>query len=251
MKKTIGTLIIFIAVSLSAHTQTVVSYMGAAKVETVNGLQLLSFPFGDASINDLGLTNGVGSTSVTTADNMYVYVPGSGYQTYFYLGDSLNNAAYDYKWVDLSFKVATNVLPGASGIWYRSRSNDTVTNILSGNIPMAQSNELQIVEGLQLIAWPYSTDLDINSAGLTNGVGSTSITTADNIYVYEPGSGYQTYFYLGDSLNNAAYDYKWVDSGFNIVTNKISPSQGLWYRCRKSGGYTWTLKRPYLNEESE
>lgn len=249
MKKTIGALAVLITISLSTHAQTTVetvSYMGAMKVDTVNGLQLMSFPFGGASINDLGLTNGVGGSTAATADNIHVYTPGVGYQDYFYLG-YVGSPAYDYKWVDSSFQIATNVYPASSAFWYRSRSESTVTNLMSGAVPIADSTAVQISEGLQLIAWPYSTEMDINSVGLTNGVGGSTAATADNIHVYTPGEGYQDYYYLG-YVGSPAYDYKWVDSSFQIANEKISPAAGVWYRCRKSGGFTWTLDRPYLND---
>jgi hypothetical protein len=205
----------------------------------------MASPFGAASINDLGLTNGVGGLNLVSADNIHVYIPGEGYKNYFYLG-YVNDPNYNYKWVDSNFTIVTNVISGSTAFWYRSRSGNTVTNLFSGDVPMGSSNEVQIVEGLQLIAWPYTADMDINSVGLTNGVGGLNLVSADNIHVYIPGEGYQNYFYLG-YVNDPNYNYKWVDSNFTIATNKISPVTGIWYRCRKVGGFKWTLNRPYLN----
>ncbi|QHI67951.1 hypothetical protein [Tichowtungia aerotolerans] len=247
MKKTL-TLAAVALISASALAQTVTSanVVGYIKAETQDGLQLMSSPFGPASINDLSLTNGVGGFTADIADNIHVYVPGSGYQNYYYLGYT-GDPAYDYKWVDGSFNIITNVMPGSTAFWYRSRAGGTVTNLFAGDVPMEASNDVVIAEGLQLISWPYTADMDINSVGLTNGLGGFTADVADNIHVYIPGSGYQNYYYLGYT-GDPNYDYKWVDGSFNIATNPIPPNSGFWYRCRKTGGFTWTMNKPYLND---
>jgi hypothetical protein len=117
------------------------------------------------------------------------------------------------------------------------------TTVSSANIVGYIKTETK--NGLQLMASPFGA-ASINDLGLTNGVGGISLGSADNIHVYIPGEGYKNYFYLG-YVNDPKYNYKWVDSNFTIATNKISPVTGIWYRCRKVGGFKWTLNRPYLN----
>lgn len=252
MKKSILiALAAFTAGSIFAQESNTVSsanIVGYVKSVQQDGLQIITSPFGGGTLNEIAPTNGLGGTTLSTADNVYLYVPGEGYKNYFLAGD-VGNPEYNYKWFDNETgTLATNVIPAGQSFWYRSRVGTTNEVVFSGNVVLDNSITNQIVEGLQLISSPYSASLDLNSLGLTNGLGGTTLSSADNIHLYVPGEGYKNYFLAGD-VGNPEYNYKWFDNETGtLATNKISMETGFWYRCRKTGGFTWVMPRPYLND---
>mgnify|MGYP001585536481 CR=1 FL=1 len=115
------------AVSTNTYTQIGEAVGEGAVTNTIKpGLQILAYPYSaDVAVGSLSCTNGVANSSQTLADNVYVYTPGVGYATYW-LYDNSDGPAFDHKWVDGS-QVATNIISGGQGFWYRSRSGGNVT----------------------------------------------------------------------------------------------------------------------------
>ncbi len=252
MKIMRATLILSVALaSLAFADSNVVSsanVVGYVQSIQQNDLQIIMSPFEGSSLNDMALTNGLGGDSLVNSDNVYLYVPGEGYKNYFFAGD-VGDPTFNYKWIDHdTTTVATNIIPPGTAFWYRNRLGTTNEVMFSGDVVLDVSITNTIVEGLQLISFPYSCAADLNSMALTNGLGGDSLVNSDNIYIYVPGVGYKNYFFAGD-VGDPAFNYKWIDHDTTtVVTNDIPLDAGFWYRCRKVGGYEWIVPRPYLND---
>ncbi|AKJ64421.1 hypothetical protein [Kiritimatiella glycovorans] len=96
---------------------------GAVTNTIVPGVQLVSYPFScDQSLNEMSLTNGLAGEDISTADTIYLYVPGEGGYKSFWLADDSYGAEFQLKWIDRDkAEVATNVVGMGQGFWYRSR----------------------------------------------------------------------------------------------------------------------------------
>jgi len=179
---------------------------------------------------------------------VYIFTPGSGpdggYKTYW-LFDNSEGAEFNRKWVD-GYQVAKEVIMPGQGFWVRNRSTTTNYYTHLGEAELDDTVTMTIQPGLQILAYPYSCDVEIGKLACTNGVANSNSALADNIYVYTPGVGYRTYW-LFDDAEGPAYYRKWVD-GAQVATDVIKAGQGFWYRSRSTGNVTWIEKRPYLND---
>ncbi|MBM4148605.1 MAG: hypothetical protein FJ224_06135 [Lentisphaerae bacterium] len=228
-----------------------VNVVGYAKIPQPPGLDLKSCIFyvmdGSNTLSGILGTNGVAGTSETTADNVYLYIPNEGYKTYFLLSHA--NPSLNRKWIDAdSFELATNeVLPGV-GFWIRNRNSQTNHYIHLGEAELDATVTATVLPGLQMLAYPYSANANINGAlSLTNGIAGAGETSADNIYIYTSGTGYKTYFLLSHA--NPSLNRKWIDAdSFEVADVDVLAGQGFWYRSRASSSFQWVLKRPYLND---
>ena len=80
---------------------------------------------------------------------------------------------------------------------------------------------------------------------LTNGFAASSLSSADNIYLYIAGEGYKEFWFCDDSYG-PEYDHKWIDQDKAVVaTNVIGMGQGFWYRSRGDSSFEWVAPRPY------
>jgi len=207
-------------ISASAFAQTTVSsanIVGYVKVATTNGLQIVSAQFDSTNNTPTGLfgdTLPLGST-------IYKYDPVTGYggniseyQTIFLSGDAWS-AELDLS--DGAFWVETTTVN---------------TNIIAGDVNMANSVTNNIMPGLNLMEYPYPVSVSINDLDITPALG-------DTIYKYDPETGYggqiaeyQTIFLAGDAWST-------------VLTFEVG--EGFWYENAAATTNVWVEARPFTN----
>lgn len=159
---------------------------------------------------------------------------------------TFEGSAFDGKWLnDTSTAAATNEIQIGQGFWIHNRHLSNQTVVVVGDIVTDDAVTNTIAPGFQLLSNPFSADISLNSAGLTNGVATTDFDSADNILLFDEAT--QEYKELWLLSNPAApqFDRKWIDGG-QIATNVLVTGEGFWYESKNpSNSFEWVISRPY------
>jgi len=207
------------------------------------------------------LTGLVAGNNVGTADNIMVFDPTPGVQSYttYFLWYTTKAAlqTYNYKWVLNSATPAGVALKSGDAFWYRSKSttNIAINVACAGEVPTV-NKDITIRPGFNMIAGNYSADWSPNDKGAafwqTSGaVAGNNVGTADNIMVFDPTPGVQSYttYFLWYTTKAAlqTYNYNWViNSATPAPTNFVKLGQGVWYRAKMpSGSFVIPVTAPY------
>lgn len=199
------------------------------------GLTMVSTPF-DKSSNTLDGVVGnqlYGHKSSTYADNINVWDAASQqYLSYFLKNDG--------KWYDLSNNPATGRINTAMGFWIlnnRKLSNEVV--VVSGDVVADSVITNRLLPGLNLVSYPFSTEVDINKSGLTNGYGHKSSTYADNLLVWDAVSQMYVTYYLKNTKI-------WYTIGNQPASNvMVGAGKGFWYYNQTASAFAWAESKPY------
>ena len=223
--------------------------VGFQKITSKPGLRISSTPF-DSETSDVNSVVGpqmTGGTGFGDADQMILYSPTAGYRMLYLRNQSGPTQIWD-KWIDTSTgTIASNdIVPGMSW-WLKNIHTATQTVVLVGDVVDDETFTNVIVEGLQLVAYPYAEEKSVQELNLTSNAGAvagTGIGDADNIYFYDPDKGYVT-LYLRNNTGPLQIQNKWIDTSIgNVATNIVQPGQGFWYKHRGTG-FLWIETRPY------
>jgi hypothetical protein len=152
----------------------------------------------------------------------------SSYQAYAqYDGDRefypCNNAT---EWNTSS---STNpTIPMSTGFWIISGSSTTNTLLLSGSVVTNASKQINIANGYQLIAWPFSSGQAVSTMTVTNLTKAANYLDADRIAVWD-GDHYQQYGLFTDGdwypCNTAT---EW-NNAIAETDRVISLGEGFWF----------------------
>ena len=192
---------------------------------TRGGLLLGSAPFNRDVPNLDGVigTNGVNNASSAFADNLILFNRSNQTYTTYYLGSSR-------RWRTAS-AFATNVyLTPGMGYWYVNRSNANINLVLCGEVVDDLVFTNTIVPGLQLISYPFNTDIRVSEMTLTNGINNASSAFADNLILFDNANQAYTTYYLGSSR-------RWRTASAFATNVFIKSGQGFWYVSRASTNY--------------
>jgi hypothetical protein len=224
-----------------------VNIVGFQKVASSNLFTQVSNPFRqeDSTIGGVVGDQLTGGFDFDSGDNIFTW-NGSSYNRYF-LAENTGLPEFDGKWLDENLEEATEELPPGKGFWIVNRNtNDTV--VMVGDVVSDASIVTAIQPGFNMVSYPFSTSVAINSsnfnmnvtAGFTGGV---DFDTADTIFIWN-GSQYVRYF-LVDVGVDPELDNKWVDENLEIVTASIDPGQGFWVRKLGANSVNWVVNKPY------
>lgn len=227
---------------LGAFAQTGEVYslnvVGFQKLTAVSqGLVLVSTPF-ERSPNTLDDVIGpqlTGGKSEGVADKIVLWDTGAQtYRTYWL-------KAADSNWYNLSGQRATDVVLNVNqGFWIQNRRVTNQTVIVSGDVVDDMVTTNIIVPGMNLLSYPFSTEVDINFSGLTNGTGGKSEGVADKIAVWNV----QAQTYVQYWLKSA--DKKWYTLSGSMATGVyVGGGRGFWYQRRGTTNFVWVEQRPY------
>jgi hypothetical protein len=218
-----------------------VNIIGMQKQPVVQNLQMLANPFERMTIKDLVGTSGVAGNSADIADNVILYNPDTQAYVTYYLRN-LPSPSF-LQWLGPS-GIATNVFiePGM-GFFYRSRTSESRTNTVVGDVVMSSSITNVIKPGLQLLSYPYSVGKNMSDLNLKGGVSGSALDVADNIVLFNSGTqAYITYY-----LRNlpAPSGLQWLGPQ-GVATNVvINPGQSFFFRSRVTSNYNWVETSPY------
>jgi len=225
-----------------------VNIVGFQKVANPAGaFNLSGNPFTKPSmtVQDVVGNQGTGGDGFGNSDNLLLWT-GTTYKQLFLVGQGID-PLLDGKWVDENFEPSTDVLAPGAGFWFKN--NGASTNVvLVGDVVSAATVDKSINPGFNLLNYPYSTTVTINSAAMNLNAaagctGGDGFGNADNIYVWN-GSQYVQFFLVGLGID-PLLDDKWVDENFEPTTAVINPGQGFWYKRQGAAGLTWHTVKPY------
>lgn len=256
MKKTLGAVVALALAAAVVH--------GATEVKSVNtvGFTKKSLPAGGAvlttcNFNPIGggtntLLSVFGTTqlaqddSVGLCDLVLIWDTGTSlYQAWaqwtdgkFYKAGSLAewNAAIE----------GNPAIPAGSALWVVAASGAPTKDLaFMGEVVASSTQQVAVVAGPQLIAYPFSTSYGMQNMGFaaSGATGNDSVGLADQILVWQ-GSQYQTYaLWSGDGKWYKANDLAEWNAAIE-ANNTIGMAEGFWYIAQ--GGFTWTEANPYV-----
>lgn len=142
-------------------------------------------------------------------------------------------------------------VPTGTGFWIVSASDSAPERAITyaGDVVFADSQSVGIIEGFQILAYPFSSDILLQDTSFfDDGAANNDVMLlCDRVHVYRDGS-YQAYALWTDGqwykANNAA---EWA-AGI-LATNMLSAGEGFFYEARAS--ITWAETNKYLGALSE
>ena len=243
MRSTFKAAVILAAVSLVAQTGSFaqdevysVNVVGFQKLTAVSsGLTMVSVPFSKSSNTLDGVVGPqltAGKTS-TSADNISIWnAVSQRYETcWLKLADS--------NWYTLAGAKATNQIITSMGLFVQNRTATSRVVVVSGDVPNASRITNNLLPGLNLVSYPFSTDVDINQSGLTNGKTGKTSSSADNIRIWNSGTKQYDSYWLKT-------DRKWYTFAGDLASNvRVGFGVGFWYQNRTNIVFDWSEARPY------
>ncbi|MDD5435403.1 MAG: hypothetical protein PH343_08245 [Nitrospira sp.] len=183
------------------------------------------------------------NSNPSSADRIYQYdTVSSTYKIYYQRAS--NNFFYQ-----TGNNVPTNpVLEAGDAFWIRSPSSATSNRelVVLGEVVVAPVINMGMVSNMNMISYPFTSDIGLNELGFSNSVGSarnnSNPSSADRIYIYQNGS-YKIYgLKTGGWTATSPGSY----STNPPTTDRISMGQGFWYRA-VSNNWTWVETNRYLS----
>lgn len=232
-----------------AQQGTTMGVVGVTRVSRpATGLSLIGNNFGDASstLNEIApIDQFGGSFLIGNADKIYMWNSAvTNYEVY-----ALYESGETKEWrsgSDFYGSGVNPVVPVGSAFWLESAGAGSGTNLyISGNVVAGEVVTNQVVSGLQLLAYPFSCDIDLNDSSLKNGAtGSFLIGNADKIYAWDISvTNYAVY-----ALYQSGETKEWRDSdSFYSSAGAISVDlgHGFWYEAQN--GFSWIETNAYFN----
>lgn len=225
---------------------------GVKKVEAAsNSLTMAAMPF---EANPSGIQQVIGDqmtagSSYATGDRIMLWDAAAQKYKKFYLR-SHANPTYNRKWIDTSQTpnlLATNVIVPGAGFWIHNIQGSNQNVRLAGSVVTNDSLQITLAPGLQMIAYPYSSEVDVNDMGLTNGLAGAGPDEADELIIWDaPGQKY-IYCYLRAHAD-PLYNRKWIDISQEpnvVATNVLKPGDAFWYHRQDGSSFDWQVERPY------
>jgi len=139
------------------------------------------------------------------------------------------------------------VVPLGQGYWIRSASDASPDRSVTyvGNIILDEELSVEIVSGLQIISYPFSSNIDLQETafGQSGAAQSDSLFLADSISVFEAGA-YSNYRLAADGVWYKANSLSEWNQGI-VATRTINAGDAVFYRARQA--FTWSETNKYLN----
>ena len=255
MKKLlIATMVVLVAAVAVAQEVTSVNVVGFTKKLLDTGSRVLvSAPF-DVIDGTKTLKSVLGTDQLTPASNylladrvvMFDTVAGQ-YQNYaIYDGDMeyypCNNAA---EW-ESSSPIDPDIPEGA-GFWIVSGTTQTNEIALMGEVVTVATQEIDIVEGYQLVGYPFSSkialkDMDFENDGATaNG----NYLLADRMVVWDV-DHYQAYGLYTDGAWYPCNDAAEWENAVSETERVLELGEGMWYISQSASTWQWSETNQYL-----
>jgi hypothetical protein len=175
----------------------------------------------------------VGGERPELADRLYLFDTAS--QTFKVFARNTSDGGV-HRVTDWSGVSTNPVLPVGQAFWIQSGasalSNRDVTIV--GAVVSVMTQQTAIVRGLQIIGYPFSTDADMRTWGLTNGTAGRQPALSDMVIKWN-GQRYESFV-----LNS---NRQWMPLFPTTATTRVSLGCGFWYRARTN--FVWTETNTY------
>jgi hypothetical protein len=262
MKKILSATLIAGLFSGAAFAQTTVSsanIVGYVQTQTPASnsfdiVSLVQFSDGSDSVNIqnaiANISNLNASAVWANADKLIVW--NGSYVNYGLYKPSSGSPywmAFGAGWTFSAFATpATNRLERGKGVWFMAGSNSVRTNmIVSGDVFLDDTFPVNLNGTLTLLAYPYSSDINLTNMVISNATASATWANADKLVIwngsyvsyglYQPSSG-QPYW--------MAFGAGWTFPAFATPATNVTVilGKGFWYHS-VSGAKTIRFNRIY------
>ncbi len=149
--------------------------------------------------------------------------------------------------------LASNELAVGSAFWLINNQASAQEVCLKGDVPVAPTGTVEIVEGFNFISYPFAADIGLNDSDLAADGAAKGFTssTADQVLEWDQDAqAYNVYFRLDTGGFVPVIDGKWVLSGGGgtptLASNSLTLARGYFYnRLAGEGTLTWDEVKPY------
>ncbi len=243
------------------------SHVGYARQRLLPGFSLVRMPFVQEDLSAVNIQDIFDPSALNQgsnaglADSIQFWDPiESKYDAYFLHDGTAGKLLVPEKkgkWVDSSTGlIASNaVAPGRAFFFVRAGTND-VEVLVSGTIVDPATGMLELLEGFNMVAYPFSSEFKPNEGGVnwTNlGVKAGAFAgIADSLRFWDPiGSKYDRYFVHDGTAGKLLVPEKkgkWVDSSTGLIASNLTAGvlDGFFYsRVIGQSNLTLEVVSPY------
>jgi hypothetical protein len=113
--------------------------------------------------------------------------------------------------------------------------------VLSGDVVDTPVATNALLQGMNLVSYPFSSSIDLNRSGLTNGRAGKSEFSSDIVSIWNPTSQVYRRYWLRNT------DKKWytVSAQSQIATGSIGGGQAFFYQRTTNVPFNWVEVKPY------
>jgi hypothetical protein len=230
----------------AAQSVTYVSQpAGLVRLTVAPGQTLISLPLKpiNASIGALFPDQLTGGSGETSGDGILAWDAVNQVYVKAFKAAGTGDPARDGKWFtdSVTWTPSPLTLNPGEGFWIANRQAVSQTVYLGGNIVADSSRSSTLRPGLNLIGYPFSGRIALNSTQLArNGAnGDRSPSTSDSLT--DPATGATQWLLKKGKSKNLA----WYNADGSTATQILGPAAGYWFEHKTSTTFTWTEPRPY------
>ncbi len=176
------------------------------------------------------------SDTWNNADKLYVWT-GMDYDKYGLFqpvtGDCYWSIYNAMVWITKTCVATDAQLNRGEALWYATGAGGTSTNVTaSGNVYLDETFDISIPEGFSILAYPYSSDINLTNLVISSATASDVWGTADKIYFFT-GSTYEKYGLFQPASGSPYWStynaMVWITKTCVPTDKELALGQGFWY----------------------
>lgn len=250
-KISITAALICLASITTAQTVTLGTF-GYTRVEKPAAkLNLVGNGFEDKTLTEIAPVEFYnGGIDSAVSDKIYVWDPSVGYIAYALFDGSAYAQPVEWRLASAFFGSAVNpVISAGSGFWIQSSGSTVDTNVvISGNVITDQVVTNAIATGFQIMAYPFSSMVDLNSTELKNsGSGDVDSAVSDKVIVWNMATQtYVTYALFDGTAYAQPLEWRLASDFFTPAgAIPLNLGDGFWYDAKSA--FSWVETNQYYN----
>lgn len=212
-----------------------------------NSQKLASIPFipFNTNINNVFQGQLTGEATETPADKVIIYsVATQAYISYF-KADNTGDSEKNGKFFSSDWTLSTLTFAPGMAFWIQNCHSSSQNVFLAGELVLDNSKTLTLYPQMNLIAYPFSSRIALNSTDLKNdgahGAAAQS-GSPDVLSSVNPAADYWLYVEEGNASSG-----KWFDTDNLLANTYLAPGKGYWYNRQLTSSFYWSEIRPYEN----
>ncbi|OGV33635.1 MAG: hypothetical protein A2020_11115 [Lentisphaerae bacterium GWF2_45_14] len=209
--------------------------------------KLVSIPFTpiDTNINNIFQGQLTGESTEDLADKVSIYnVATQSYNIYF-KADNTGDSEKNGKFFSSDWTASTVTLTAGMAFWIQNYHTYSQNVFLGGHLVLENSKTLSLYPQANLVAYPFSSRIALNSTDLKND-GAHGATTQsgdpDVLSAVSPDASYWLYVEEGNASSG-----NWFDTNNVLANTYLTPGRGYWYNRQLTSSFNWSETRPYGN----
>lgn len=207
-----------------------------------NSSTLVSVPLSplDGTIQGLFSNQLVGASNHVGADCLLQWDAMGQQYVLSFRADGTGDTNKDGCWFSTNWVGCTQTLSVGEGFFIENR-HDQQAVFLLGAVPLAETQTVDLVEGLNLFGYPYAASRRLNDTYLneSGAFGATNSAGADQVRDQDAAVSW-----LLDSVGDPR-DGQWLDEAGSSTSLEFEPGVGYWYDRISTNALSWFEPRPY------